>query len=89
MDDRVFDDMQRHATTIYRISSQMLARAGILLLTGAMLLGQAAPRAVTLIVTNAIVVTMDADGRVLSPGAVAIDGRDIVAVATPSAIAAG
>ena len=67
----------------------MLARAGILLLTGAMLLGQAAPRAVTLIVTNAIVVTMDADGRVLSPGAVAIDGRDIVAVATPSAIAAG
>jgi 5-methylthioadenosine/S-adenosylhomocysteine deaminase len=67
----------------------MLARAGILLLTGAMLLGQAAPRAVTLVVTNAIVVTMDADGRVLSPGAVAIDGRDIVAVATPSAIAAG
>ena len=66
----------------------MLARAAILLLTGASVLAQA-PRAVTLIVTNAIVVTMDADGRVLSPGAVAIDGRDIVAVATPSAIAAG
>ena len=60
----------------------MLARAAILLLTGAVVLGQAAPRAVTLIVTNATVVTMDGGGRVLSPGAVAIDGRDIVAVDT-------
>ena len=70
----------------------MLARAAILLLTGAVVLGQAAPRsvtAVTLIVTNAIVVTMDGGGRVLSPGAVAIEGRDIAAVDTPSAIAAG
>ena len=70
----------------------MLARAAILLLTGAVVLGQAAPgsvTAVTLIVTNAIVVTMDGAGRVLSPGAVAIEGRDIVAVDTPSAIAAG
>ncbi len=66
----------------------MLARAAILLLTGASVLAQAAPRAVTLIVTNGIVVTMDGGGRVLSPGAVAIDGRDIVAVDTPSAIAA-
>ena len=70
----------------------MLARAAILLLTGAVVLGQAVPgsvTAVTLIVTNAIVVTMDGGGRVLSPGAVAIEGRDIVAVDTPSAIAAG
>jgi 5-methylthioadenosine/S-adenosylhomocysteine deaminase len=70
----------------------MLARAAILLLTGAVALGQAAPgsvTAVTLIVTNAIVVTMDGAGRVLSPGALAIEGRDIVAVDTPSAIAAG
>jgi 5-methylthioadenosine/S-adenosylhomocysteine deaminase len=66
----------------------MLARAAILLLTGASLFGQAAPRAVTLIVTNGIVVTMDGGRRVLSPGAVAVDGRDIVAVDTPSAIAA-
>jgi 5-methylthioadenosine/S-adenosylhomocysteine deaminase len=66
----------------------MLARAAILLLTGASVLAQAAPRAVTLIVTNGIVVTMDGGGRVLSPGAVAIEGRDIVAVDTPSAIAA-
>src|SRR5262245_27020518 len=88
MDDRVFDDMQWHGTTIYN-RLHMLARAAILLLTGAVVLGQAAPRAVTLIVTNGIVVTMAPGGRVLSPGAVAIDGRDIVAVDTPAAIAAG
>jgi 5-methylthioadenosine/S-adenosylhomocysteine deaminase len=40
-------------------------------------------------VTNGIVVTMDGDGRILSPGAVAIDGRDIVAVDTVAAIASG
>ena len=44
MDDQVFDDMQRHGQ-LYRISFHMLARAAILLLTGAVVLGQAAPRA--------------------------------------------
>ncbi len=39
--------------------------------------------------TGGTVVTMDAGGRVLAPGAVAIDGRDIVAVDTPAAIAHG
>ena len=70
----------------------MLGRAAILLLTGAVVLGQAAPQsvtAVTLVVTNGLVVTMDADRRILTPGAVAIDGRDIVAVGTVAAIAAG
>jgi len=67
----------------------MLARAAILLLTGAVVLGQTAPRAVTLVVTNGIVVTMDGDRRILTPGALAIDGRDIVAVGTVAAIAAG
>jgi 5-methylthioadenosine/S-adenosylhomocysteine deaminase len=66
----------------------MLARAAFLLLTGAVLVGQAGPRTVALVVTNGTVVTMDAGGRVLAPGAVAIDGRDIVAVDTPAAIAA-
>jgi len=49
---------------------------------------QGAPRPISLIVTNGIVVTVDGTGRVLTPGAVAIDGRDIVAVGTPQAIAA-
>ncbi|HEY8549787.1 MAG TPA: amidohydrolase [Vicinamibacterales bacterium] len=47
----------------------------------------ASRRNVSLIVTNATVVTVDAAGRVLSPGAVAVDGTDIVAVDTPDAIA--
>jgi 5-methylthioadenosine/S-adenosylhomocysteine deaminase len=45
------------------------------------------PRRVSLIITGGIVVTVDADRRVLNPGAIAIDGADIVAVDTPGAIA--
>ncbi len=52
------------------------------------LAAQDTPRRVSLVVTNATVVTMDAASHVLTPGAVAIDGRDIVAVDTPPAIAA-
>lgn len=43
---------------------------------------------VSLVVTGGAVVTMDADRRVLDPGAVAIEGARIVAVDTPEAIAA-
>ena len=46
------------------------------------------PRQVPLVITGGIVVTMDAGFRVLSPGAVAIDGPEIAAVGTPAAIAA-
>ncbi len=42
----------------------------------------------SLVLANAVVVTMDAAGRVLSPGSVALDGREILAVDTPEAIAA-
>src|SRR3954470_11185200 len=48
-----------------------------------------APRSVSLIVANGIVVTEDAGRRVIQRGSVAIDGRDIVAVDTAEAIAAG
>ena len=44
-------------------------------------------RRVSLVVTGGIVVTMDGARRVLSPGAVAIDGTTIVAVDTPESIA--
>jgi 5-methylthioadenosine/S-adenosylhomocysteine deaminase len=47
---------------------------------------QPARRNVSVIVTGGIVLTMDATGRVLNPGAVAIDGRDIVAVDTVEAV---
>jgi 5-methylthioadenosine/S-adenosylhomocysteine deaminase len=42
---------------------------------------------VSLIVSGGTVVTVDGANRVLAPGAIAIDGRDIVAVDTPAAIA--
>src|SRR4029079_18064668 len=53
-------------------------------------MGQAAPgrRPVSLLVTNGIVVTVDGSRRVIPRGAVAIDGREIVAVDEAAAIAA-
>ena len=46
----------------------------------------AAPRSVALVVTGGTVVTMDGSRRVLSPGAVAIDGERIAGVGTPEEI---
>jgi 5-methylthioadenosine/S-adenosylhomocysteine deaminase len=48
-----------------------------------------APRAVSLILMGGTVITVDPAHRVLSHGAVAIDGTDIVAVDTADAITAG
>ncbi len=45
-------------------------------------------RPVSLVVTNGIVVTVDRGKRVIERGAVAVDGRDIVAVDTAARIAA-
>jgi 5-methylthioadenosine/S-adenosylhomocysteine deaminase len=61
----------------------------LFLVCAAVLAGQAPARQpVSLVVTNAVVVTMDDKGRILRPGAVAIAGRDVAAVDTPEAIAA-
>ncbi len=65
----------------------MFPRLTVLLLGAAMLAAQQDRRPVALVITGGTVVTMDR-GRVLAPGAVAIDGRDIVGVDTPEAIAA-
>ncbi len=45
------------------------------------------PSAASLVITNGIVITVDGARRVLNPGAVAINGAEIVAVDTPAAIA--
>jgi 5-methylthioadenosine/S-adenosylhomocysteine deaminase len=47
---------------------------------------QTGQRAVSLVVTNGTIVSMDASNRVIQGGAVAIDGSDIVAVDTAAAI---
>jgi 5-methylthioadenosine/S-adenosylhomocysteine deaminase len=48
----------------------------------------AAPRQVGLILSGGTVITMDGSHHVLSSGAIAVDGTDIIAVDTPQAIAA-
>ena len=61
----------------------------LLLLVGgalAVVWSQGTQRQVSLVVTNATVVTMDAAGRVIANGAVAVDGADIVGVGTADAI---
>jgi len=67
----------------------MLSRLTLLAAIAATLAAAQGPRrAVSLIVTNGTVVTVDAARRVIERGAVAVDGRDIVAVDTAAAIAA-
>jgi 5-methylthioadenosine/S-adenosylhomocysteine deaminase len=59
----------------------------VLLVAGsASIVPQPARREVSLIITGGTVVTMNAEGQVWSPGAVAIDGRDIVAVGAIGAV---
>jgi 5-methylthioadenosine/S-adenosylhomocysteine deaminase len=65
----------------------LLRSCAFLLLAGALLVAQGQRKTVSLILTGGIVVTMDSAGHVLSPGAVAIDGRNIAAVDTPDVIA--
>ena len=65
----------------------MLLRLILALCAAAIVSAQGGRRPVSLVITNATVVTMNAAGQVLAPGAVAIDGRDIAAVGTPAAIA--
>jgi 5-methylthioadenosine/S-adenosylhomocysteine deaminase len=57
--------------------------------TAAIAAAQSPRRAATLVVTGGTVITQNAAHTILSPGAVAIDGTDIVAVDRPEVIAAG
>ena len=66
----------------------MFPKWAALIALAASLFAQPARQPASLIVTGGTVVTMDGTGRVLTPGAVAIQGRDIVAIDTPEAIAA-
>src|SRR5258705_2791500 len=62
-----------------------LVAAAAVLAAGVVVSGQA-PRQVSMVITNGIVVTADAGSRVINPGAVAIDGADILAVDGAEAI---
>src|SRR5688500_17016207 len=69
----------------------MLRKLLLLTVVTASLAGAQVPqrRQVSLVVANGTVITVDGNRRVIGRGAVAIDGRDIVAVDTAEAIAAG
>src|SRR6185436_2841372 len=65
-----------------------LKLAILLAATAAIAAAQSPRRAATLVVIGGTVITQNAAHAILSPGAVAIDGTDIVAVDRPDAIAA-
>src|SRR6187455_38190 len=67
--------------------TRLPAVAAIAFVAVVALSAQNAPRDVDLIVTGGTVVTVDAAGRVIENGAVAIDGAEIAAVDTAAAIA--
>src|SRR5579859_1641913 len=67
---------------------QIALPAAVLLALAAVGVSAQQRRAVSLVVTNGIVVTVDRDNRVIQRGAVAIDGRDIAAVDSVERIAA-
>ena len=64
------------------------AVAVIVLSLGVVVCAQPAPRSVSLVVVARTVITGNAAHQIISPGAVAINGTDIVEVGTPEAIAA-
>jgi 5-methylthioadenosine/S-adenosylhomocysteine deaminase len=57
-----------------------------LLVPVALVAAQPGPPPATLVISGGIVVTMDATRRVLSPGAVAVHGTDIVMVGSPAEV---
>ena len=69
---------------------RLAAIAALTLVGGALVSAQpvSGRRRVSLVVTGGIVVTQNAARQVLNPGAIAVDGRDIVAVDTPESIGA-
>ena len=65
-----------------------LRSLGLFFAATALIAAQPARRSISLVVVGGTVITQDARHTVLTPGAVAIDGTDIVEVAPPDAIAA-
>jgi len=58
----------------------------VLTSTGGLLAQAPAPQPIDLLITGGTVITIDSSRRVLTPGAVAIRGTDIVAVGAPDAL---
>jgi 5-methylthioadenosine/S-adenosylhomocysteine deaminase len=70
-----------------RLSRVCPLLVALLVLASASSCSRPGRRQVSLVITGGDVVTMDPARRVLSPGAVAVEGTDIVAIGTPEEIA--
>jgi len=79
--------MFKHRSARYSWARAAVRLVGVVLAVATLAAAPPAARRATLVVTGGTVVTMDGQRRILSPGAVAIDGTTIVAVDTPEAIA--
>jgi 5-methylthioadenosine/S-adenosylhomocysteine deaminase len=84
----VLGGIVKRVRTIVSSPLAMLVTGVFAILVGARPFAQTAPQTASLVITGGTVLTMDDQRRVLSPGAVAIAGTDIVAVGTPAEIAA-
>ena len=78
----------KRVRTIVSSCLAMFVVGALAMLAGARPFAQGPPQAASLVITGGTVLTVDDQRRVLSPGAVAIAGTDIVAVGTPAEIAA-
>ena len=71
------------------MKSRLLLVAAVTAALVAALFAQSRARAVSLVITNGLVVTMNPRHEIVENGAVAIDGTDIVAVGATADVAAG
>jgi 5-methylthioadenosine/S-adenosylhomocysteine deaminase len=87
----MFNQMDRHGPSLYNFCSMRAPAAALaaslIALCALAATAQPARRSVSLIVIGRTVITENAAHQILSPGAIAIDGTDIVAVDSPEAIA--
>ncbi len=86
--ERVIDDVDRHGPTLYNFSTECVHTTRAVVAIAARsrspcLAAQQARRPASLVVIGGTVITENATRQVLSPGAVAIDGTDILDVDSP------
>jgi len=82
----MFDEVDRHGPTLYNFCF-MRAQLTAVIVAAAVAAAQPGRRSVSVIVIGRTVITENAARQILSPGAVAISGTDIVAIDRPETIA--
>jgi 5-methylthioadenosine/S-adenosylhomocysteine deaminase len=82
------DEVDRHGHQLYNFRFMRAQIAALALAIIGVGFAQPARRAVSLVVVGRFVITANGSHQILAPGAVAVDGTDIVAIDRPEAIAA-